>query len=226
MPAAARRPRRSRHRRYRPRRRTSRCPPAAAHLVRVEVSVRARARARARARVRCRVRVTWVVLVGGAWYWRGLGASLGRVDHNVVLVHEVLWCQGTWYVRHARVQYAHGVFTGRVAPGASCPAPQVRTARSRRVRVAREYSTEAPGSTCQHSMSPNPKCPSPSRSRKFGTKSDRLTTPSPSTSSGFLILGSMAVARRVRDWPFGFSCDMFTERFTGTIRPIVASTAR
>ena len=57
MPAAARRPSRSRHRRYRPRRRTSRCPPAAAHLVRVEVSVRARARARARVRCRVRVRV-------------------------------------------------------------------------------------------------------------------------------------------------------------------------
>jgi len=35
------------------------------------------------------------------------------------------------------------------APGASCPVPQVRTARRRLVRVARTYSTEAPGRTCQ-----------------------------------------------------------------------------
>ena len=33
----------------------------------------------------------------------------------------------------------------------SCPVPSVRTARRRLVRVARPYSTEAPGRTCQHS---------------------------------------------------------------------------
>ena len=37
------------------------------------------------------------------------------------------------------------------SPGPSCcPAPQVRTARKRQVRVVRKYSTEAPGRTCQH----------------------------------------------------------------------------
>eukprot|EP00964_Phaeocystis_antarctica_P127846 scaffold91553_cov63-Phaeocystis_antarctica.AAC.2 len=34
--------------------------------------------------------------------------------------------------------------------GASCPAPPVRTARRRLVRVAHTYSTQAPGRTCQH----------------------------------------------------------------------------
>ena len=35
------------------------------------------------------------------------------------------------------------------SPGAGSPMPQVRTARRRLVRVARTYSTEAPGRTCQ-----------------------------------------------------------------------------
>ena len=41
-------------------------------------------------------------------------------------------------------------------------------------------------------------------------KSDLLTTPSPSTSSGFLML-SMDDARWVRDCRFGFSCDIRTD---------------
>ena len=61
---------------------------------------------------------------------------------------------GTRYVRHARGAYAYRTVRPRLArvlrahsakgPGASCPAPQVRTAR-------RRLGTEAPGRTCQHS---------------------------------------------------------------------------
>ena len=40
------------------------------------------------------------------------------------------------------------------SPGAGSPMPQVRTARRRLVRVARTYSTEAPGRTCQLSRPP------------------------------------------------------------------------
>ena len=43
----------------------------------------------------------------------------------------------------------YGVRTVVPAPGASCPAAQVRTARRRLIRVARTYSTEAPGRTRQ-----------------------------------------------------------------------------
>ena len=57
-------------------------------------------------------------------------------------------CHGTRYVQHARVR-AWG-------PGASCPAPPTLTARTRLVRVARTYSTEAPGRTCQHGWAPCP----------------------------------------------------------------------
>eukprot|EP00964_Phaeocystis_antarctica_P128909 scaffold92731_cov66-Phaeocystis_antarctica.AAC.1 len=60
-----------------------------------------------------------------------------------------LRCHGTRYVRHTRGRYAYGARTVRGARGASCPAPPVRTARRRLVRVARTYSTEAPGRTCK-----------------------------------------------------------------------------
>ena len=53
------------------------------------------------------------------------------------------------YARHARGWYAYGARTLLGAPRASCPVPLVRTARRRLVRVARTYSTEAPGRTCK-----------------------------------------------------------------------------
>ena len=45
-----------------------------------------------------------MVLVGGAGDGRGLGASLGGVDHNVVLVHQVLHGEDRLArrVRHAK----------------------------------------------------------------------------------------------------------------------------
>eukprot|EP00964_Phaeocystis_antarctica_P051513 scaffold30059_cov63-Phaeocystis_antarctica.AAC.2 len=60
-----------------------------------------------------------------------------------------LGCHGTWYVRHGRGWHVYGVRTVVPAPGAGCPAPLIRTARRRTVRVARTYSTEAPGRTCK-----------------------------------------------------------------------------
>ena len=51
---------------------------------------------------------------------------------------------GARYVRRARGWCAHSVRTVVPPPGASCPEPSVRTARRRRVRVARTCSTQAP----------------------------------------------------------------------------------
>ena len=47
-----------------------------------------------------------------------------------------LGCHGTRYVRHGRgwYVYVHRVRTVRVAPGASCPAPPVRTPHKRLIR--------------------------------------------------------------------------------------------
>ena len=48
-------------------------------------------------------------------------------------------------------QHAYSTHTARVQHARSCPVPPVHhTARRRLARVARTYSTEAPGRTCQH----------------------------------------------------------------------------
>jgi hypothetical protein len=51
-------------------------------------------------------------------------------------------------------------------PG-SCPKPQVRTARGRPVRVARTYSTEAPGRTCQHRSTLSPSSALPGHANAY-----------------------------------------------------------
>ena len=87
------------------------------------------------------------------------GLGLGPAELHLLLelgLH--LWCHGTRYVRHARGWCAYGVRPWRN----SCPVPQVRTLRRRLVRVARTYSTEAPGRTVSIGLAP-PLAPAPRR---------------------------------------------------------------
>ena len=109
---------------------------------------------------------------------RGVGGHLSVGIEPAALLGAHLWCHGPRCVRHARGWYAYGVRTVRASPEASCPAPPVRTARRRLVRVACTYSTEAPGRTCQHGRSPTPKR-SPPKARMKRSSSAGAITESP-----------------------------------------------
>eukprot|EP00964_Phaeocystis_antarctica_P148427 scaffold115266_cov65-Phaeocystis_antarctica.AAC.2 len=73
---------------------------------------------------------------------------LGRSAGRKLGCH--LWCHGTWYCGTPRAG-TRTAYVQCVAPRGSYPAPQVRR---RLVRVARTYSTEAPGRTCKLRLPP------------------------------------------------------------------------